>query len=227
MNLILINKISRSSDVSSFYFKPQSPITWEAGQFMYFTLPHSNPDDRGISRYFTISSAPYEENIMITTRFVSEGSSSFKNALLNMEIGQNISALPPKGEFVIGDLLKSYVLIAGGIGITPFRSIILDLNYRKKLQSTGIYLLYSNRNNEVVFKDEFDSLAEKNSSFKLRYIINPERCNTDLIKNTIADYAEKIYYISGPVKMVKAIEDMLASIGLTEDKVKQDYFPGY
>ena len=152
MNLILINKVSRSSDVISFYFKPQSPITWEAGQFMYFTLSHSNPDDRGISRYFTISSAPYEENIMITTRFVSEGSSSFKNALLNMEIGQNISALPPKGEFVIGDLLKSYVLIAGGIGITPFRSILLDLNYRKKLQSTGIYLLYSNRNNEIIFK---------------------------------------------------------------------------
>lgn len=227
MNLILIDKVSRSSDVSSFCFKPQSPITWEAGQFMYFTLPHSNPDDRGISRYFTISSAPYEENIMITTRFVSEGSSSFKNALLNMEIGQNISALPPKGEFVIGDLLKSYVLIAGGIGITPFRSIILDLNYRKKLQSTGIYLLYSNRNNEIVFKDEFDSLAEKNSNFKLRYIINPERCNTDLIKNTIADYTEKIYYISGPVNMVKAIEDILTSIGLTEDKVKQDYFPGY
>ena len=227
MNLILINKVSRSSDVSSFYFKPQSPITWEAGQFMYFTLPHSNPDDRGISRYFTISSAPYEENIMITTRFVSEGSSSFKNALLNMEIGQNISALPPKGEFVIGDLLKSYVLIAGGIGITPFRSILLDLNYRKKLQSTGIYLLYSNRNNEIVFKDEFDSLAEKNSSFKIRYIINPEICNADLIKSTIADYTEKIYYISGPVNMVKAIEEMLASIGLTEDKIKQDYFPGY
>jgi ferredoxin-NADP reductase len=164
---------------------------------------------------------------MITTRFVIEGSSSFKNALLSMETGQNISALPPKGEFVIGDLLKSYVLIAGGIGITPFRSILLDLNYRKKLQSTGIYLLYSNRNNEIVFKDEFDSLAEKNSSFKIRYIISPERCNTDLIKNTIADYIEKIYYISGPVKMVKAIEDMLASIGLTEDKMKQDYFPGY
>jgi ferredoxin-NADP reductase len=227
MNLILINKVSWSPDVNSFYFKPQSPITWEAGQFMYFTLPHSNPDDRGISRYFTISSAPYEENIMITTRFVSEGSSSFKNALLNMEIGQNISALPPKGEFVIGDLSKGYVLIAGGIGITPFRSILLDLNYRKKLQSTGIYLLYSNKNNEIVFKDEFDSLAEKNSSFKLRYIISPEICDTDLIKNTIADYTEKIYYISGPVKMVKAIEDMLASIGLTEDKVKQDYFPGY
>jgi ferredoxin-NADP reductase len=227
MNLILINKVSRSSDVISFYFKPQSPITWEAGQFMYFTLSHSNPDDRGISRYFTISSAPYEENIMITTRFVSEGSSSFKNALLNLEIGQNISALPPKGEFVIGDLSKSYVLIAGGIGITPFRSILLDLNYRKKLQSIEIYLLYSNRNNEIIFKGKFDNLAKENLNFKLRYIISPEICNADLIRNTITDYTEKIYYISGPVNMVKAIEDILTSIGLTEDKVKQDYFPGY
>ncbi len=227
MNLMLINKVSRSSDVISFYFKPQSPITWEAGQFMYFTLSHSNPDDRGISRYFTISSAPFEENIMITTRFVSEGSSSFKNALLSLEIGQDISALPPKGEFVIGDLSKSYVLIAGGIGITPFRSILLDLNYRKKLQSIEIYLLYSNRNNEIVFKGEFDNLAKENLNFKLRYIISPEICNADLIRSTITDYTEKIYYISGPVNMVKAIEDILTSIGLTEDKVKQDYFPGY
>ena len=227
MNLILINKVSRSSDVISFYFKPQSPITWEAGQFMYFTLTHSNPDNRGVSRYFTISSAPYEENIMITTRFASEGSSSFKNALINLEIGQNVSALPPGGEFVIGDLSKSYVLIAGGIGITPFRSILLDLNYRKKLQSIEIYLLYSNRNNEIVFKDEFDSLAKENLSFKLRYIISPEICNADLIRSMITDYKEKIYYISGPVNMVKAIEDILTSIGLTEDKIKQDYFPGY
>ena len=227
MILTLFNKVPRIADVTSFYFKPQIPVKWEAGQYMHFTLPHDNPDDRGTSRFFTISSAPFEENIMITTRFAGDASSTFKKALLKMEIGQNIFALMAQGEFAVKDFAKSYVFIAGGIGITPFRSILLDLDFNKQLSNMEISLLYSNRSNDIVFKEELDSLVLKNPTLKIRYVISPEICNVELIKNTISDFQGKIYYISGPINMVKSIEDALSKAGIEDDRIKKDYFPGY
>jgi len=227
MILTLFKKVPITADIMSFYFKPQIPVKWEAGQFMYFTLQHDNPDDRGTGRFFTISSAPFEENIMITTRFSGDASSTFKKALLKMEIGQDISALMPQGEFVVKDFTKSYVFIAGGIGITPFRSILLDLDFNKQLGNMRIFLLYSNRSNDIVFKNEFDGLVLKNPFLKIRYIISPEICNIELIKNTVSDFQEKIYYISGPINMVNSIEDALSKGGIGDDKIKKDYFPGY
>jgi ferredoxin-NADP reductase len=227
MILTLFNKVPRTADITSFYFKPQIPVEWEAGQYMQFTLSHDNPDDRGNRRFFTISSAPFEENIMITTRFAGDASSTFKKALLKMEIGQNISALMPQGEFVIKDFAKSYVFIAGGIGITPFMSILFDLDFNKQLRNMNIFLLYSNRNNDIAFKEELDSLVLKNPIFKLRYVISPEICNVELIKKSIPDFQGKIYYISGPINMVKSIEDALSTAGIEDDSIKKDYFPGY
>ena len=147
MILTLTDKIQRSSDCFSFLFKPEKPVTWKAGQFMQFTIQHENPDDRGISRFFSISSAPYEENIMITTRISAEKSSTFKKALTGLEKNGIISAMPPQGEFTVEDFSKSIVFIAGGIGITPVRSILLDLDYKMDLPGIPVYLLYSNRNN--------------------------------------------------------------------------------
>jgi len=227
MILTLFKKVLRTADVISFYFKPQIPVKWETGQYMQFTLPHDNPDERGTTRFFTISSAPFEENIMITTRFAGDASSTFKKALLVMEIGQNISALMPQGEFVVRDFTKSYVFIAGGIGITPFRSILSDLDFHKQLSNMEVFLIYSNRNNDIVFKEELDNLVLKNPIFKIRYIISPEVLNVELIKNAISDFQGKIYYISGPINMVKKIEDALSKAGIEDDRIKKDYFPGY
>ncbi|MCL4417691.1 MAG: FAD-dependent oxidoreductase [Actinobacteria bacterium] len=227
MILTLFNKVVRTSDTTSFYFKPQIPVKWEAGQYMHFTLPHENPDSRGISRFFTISSAPFEKDIMITTRFASEVSSSFKKVLLKMEIGQNISASMPQGELVVKDFAKSYIFIAGGIGITPFRSILLDLDFKKQLRKMKIFLFYSNRNNDIVFKEELDNLVLKNQDLKIIYIISPQTCDIELIKKTAPDFPGKIYFISGPINMVKSMEDILNKAGIESDKIKKDYFPGY
>ena len=227
MNLTLIEKKEIFPDVSSFYFKPDEPITWQAGQFMSYTLDHSNPDDRGTSRYFTISSAPFEKNIMLTTRYAGETSSSFKKALFKMEAGQEITALPPQGEFVISDFSGKYVFIAGGIGITPFRSILLDLEYTAKLKEIEIFLFYCNRDNNVIFKDTFDRLANANTAFKRMFVIYPEVCSASLTKNTIPDFNSKTYYISGPVPMVNSISNDLILSGINENNLIKDYFPGY
>jgi ferredoxin-NADP reductase len=227
MILTLKDIIERTPDCSSFCFKPAEPLIWQAGQYIQYTLAHDNPDDRGIMRFFTISTAPHEKTIMITTRYAGEKSSSFKKTLFNMEKGDNISALPPQGEFVIDDFKRSYVFVAGGIGITPFRSILLDLEHRKKLKDLQIFLLYANNNDMIVFKDEFDTLANDNPSFKVRYIISPEMVSLDLIKVAIPYYSERTYYISGPPGMVKAVEDNLLADGIPVEQVKLDYFPGY
>ncbi len=227
MILTLTEKIVRSSDCTSFCFAPANKIDWHAGQYMQFTLPHQNPDERGINRFFTISSAPHEGFVMITTRFAFDKSSTFKKALFSLEKGSSISALPPKGEFIINNFTEEYVLVAGGIGITPFRSIILDLEYKKELGNGSIYLLYSNRDNEIVFKDELDRVAVNFNKFKIRYIISPQRCDIGLIKIAVPDYREKIYYISGPGGLVKSVEEGLVADGISQSAINLDYFPGY
>jgi ferredoxin-NADP reductase len=227
MILTLKEKIVRSSDCTSFCFVPESKIGWRAGQYMQFTLPHQNPDERGVNRFFTISSAPHEGFVMITTRFAFDKSSTFKKALFSLEKGSSISALLPRGEFVVNDYAGDYVFIAGGIGITPFRSIILDLEYKKELDKGSIYLLYSNRNQEIVFQDELDRIAVNFSKFKVRYIISPEICDIALIKIAVPDYREKIYYLSGPPGLVKSIEEGLVADGFEQTAINLDYFPGY
>ncbi|MBM3704993.1 MAG: FAD-dependent oxidoreductase [Actinobacteria bacterium] len=227
MILTLIEKIQRSSDCFSFLFKPEGPVSWKAGQFMQFILEHENPDDRGTRRFFSISSAPFEANIMITTRFAGEKSSTFKKALAGLEKNDTIAALPPQGEFIVEDFSKSIVFVAGGIGITPVRSIILDLDHKKELSGMQIYLLYSNKNSEILFKDEFDLIASTSSSFKVRYIIDPEKCSIELLKVAVPYFSEKTYYISGPPGMVKAIEEGLLKESISRDNIKLDYFPGY
>src|SRR3984893_17999900 len=73
-----------ASDTFSFIFAPEQPLQWKAGQLLRYVLNHPNPDDRGIERFFSIASAPYEKHVMLTTRFMSKRS-SFKKALKNLK----------------------------------------------------------------------------------------------------------------------------------------------
>ena len=87
MKLILIAKRPETEGVMSFLFRSDAPLKWQAGQFLHYSLPHPDADDRGITRYFTIASAPFEGHVMLTTRFDGERSSSFKRALGQLPVG--------------------------------------------------------------------------------------------------------------------------------------------
>jgi ferredoxin-NADP reductase len=91
--------------------------------FFCYVLNHPNPDDRGVERLFSIASAPHEKHVMLTRRFVPK-SSSFKKALKNLGPGDAIEAHDLEGDFVVDDSEKTFVFIAGGIGITLFRAIL-------------------------------------------------------------------------------------------------------
>ena len=107
MILNFIEKIQNTADCFSFFFDSPGTVIFKAGQYMSFMLPHDNPDDRGINRYFTIASAPHEGRIMITTRMAQEHPSTFKKALMSMEKGREITALLPQGKFTIDDYSKA------------------------------------------------------------------------------------------------------------------------
>ncbi|SRR5258708_9141617 len=225
MKLKLIEKIQRTEDVVSFVFEPHEILTWQAGQFLHYVMHHEPTDDRGSDRWFTISSAPFEKVVWITTRLTKEKGSSFKNKLQTLAIGKNIEISYLEGDFVINDPEKNYIFIAGGIGITPFRSIIKELEFEKK--PINITLLYANRDKNIVFKDEFEKIAETSPSFKIHYIINPEHVDEAKINELVPDFKNKIFYISGPEAMVESLGEMLGKMGINKENIRQDWFPGY
>jgi len=225
MKIILIKRIQEAKDVYSFIFKSEKQITWEAGQHIFLKIPHLNPDNRGIIRHFTISSAPFEKNISITSRFDIEKGSSFKKSLLKLRTGSTVEAFNLRGNFTIKDLKAKYAFIAGGIGITPYRSILLDLSNKKN--SVNIILLYGNKEQDIVFKETLDAIESKYNWLKIHYIIEPQIIDEEIIENKVPDFKERIFYISGSLNMVKAIQNILLRLNIKESSILKDYFQGY
>jgi ferredoxin-NADP reductase len=220
MKLKLIEKIEQVVGVTSFIFQPQKEINWYAGQYMFYNLPHKNVDSEGDTRYFTISNAPFEKNIAITTRITK---SSFKQALASLPIGAEIDADGPEGEFIVPDNRNNLVFIAGGIGITPFRAILLQMEHEKKMKN--IELIYASRDIKIIFKDLLQEIAKKFPSLKIDYIIDPKIINEALLGRYLSP--EKYFYVSGPKPMAEGISKTLAGMGVDRSKVIEDFFPGY
>lgn len=225
MKFKLVQRKQETQDVESFILEPSEPISWEAGQYMHYVFPHENEDARGHERWFTISAAPFEKHLMITTRFASDRSSTFKTALKNLSIGQELEAEGPKGSFTLDDPNKKHIFIAGGIGITPYRSILMQLDHDNK--PINVELLYANRDDNFVFSNELGAIMAKHSTFKIRQFVGSRHIEISDLK-PYADDPDNIIYVSGPEPMVEVFEDILKSrLGVPKERVKLDFFPGY
>jgi glycine betaine catabolism B len=225
MRVELIKKIKETGDSFSFIFKPEKEISWEAGQFIFYKIPHQNPDKRGVERHFTISSAPNEKDIMLTSKFDFKKGSSFKKALYNLRPGSSVEVFDVRGNFSIKNPDKKFVFIAGGIGITPYRSMLLDLV--DKGFSPDVTLLYGNKDRDIIFKDILDSLESENDWLDINYIIEPQFINEEVIRGNVSEIHDRIYYISGPPRMVKIVKNILLEMNITEKNILADYFIGY
>lgn len=225
MKLVLAQKEPIGGGVVSFVFDAPEGFTWKPGQYSHYTLPHSNPDDRDIRRWFTIAAPPYEGKPRITTRISREKGSSFKRALMDLKPGETIEAEAPEGDFVLDDLRKEYVLIAGGIGFTPFHSILMELAHQGELPKVTV--LYGARDNEPTFHEELGVLAKKHPQLQVHYVIEPQRINEAIIKQYVRDIETPSFYISGPEPMVDAFDEMLLKMGVSKDNLHKDHFPGY
>jgi glycine betaine catabolism B len=226
MNVILAAKRPEARDVTSFMFRSASPMKWQAGQFLQYSLPDTQgADERGMTRYFTIASAPFEGQIMLTTRFASERSSTFKRALQHLPVGAAVVVGEPDGDFVVADPANKHVFIAGGIGITPFRAILRDLDHRGlPINAT---LLYANGTPEFVYKAEIDRLAGQHRRLVVHYLVSPQRLTAASIRAAVADLAQHRFYVSGPESFVESMASLLSGLGLPDAQVQRDYFPGY
>lgn len=225
MKLKLASRTTESPGVESFVFQPEKPLEWKAGQFLHYVLNHAPADERGSDRWFTIASAPFEKNVMLTTRFDSKRSSTFKNALKTLKTGDTIEISDLDGDFIIDDPNKEYVFIAGGIGITPFRAILKQAAHEGKMPR--VTLLYANRETVAAYKKEFDALAQQNSGLKIHYLFSPQHIDKETIKQFVPDLRKPLFYVSGPEPMVENVGKMLLEIGVSKDRIKQDWFPGY
>ena len=224
-----------ANDVYDFVFTPDRKLSFSPGQYMEWTLGHRRPDSRGNRRYFTIASSPTEDTIRLGVKFYPQ-SSTFKQALGAMKVGDKISASHIAGGFVLPkNPKKKLVFIAGGIGVTPFRSMIQCL--LDKNEARSITMFYSNRlQSDIAYKEIFDR-AESALGIKTIYAVTNEKVpvpgmyngaiNAQLIIQQVPDYKERTFYISGPHTMVEAFETTLHDMGVSRLKIKSDFFPGF
>lgn len=234
--LKLRKKIQLSPYILDFVFKPSQKLAFLPGQYMEFTLAHDRPDSRGNRRYFTLASSPTENDVHVGVRFYNEGS-SFKHALYRIDNNSEVIAAQIAGDFTLpSDPQQKLVFIAGGIGITPFRSMLKYL--LDKQQRRNIILFYANRTvDEIVYQDVLYA-AYTRLGVKIFYTLTDiaklprnwtgfvGRLDERMIAQAIPDYRERTYYLSGPPSMVNSYESVLRNMGVEHHQIKKDFFPG-
>jgi ferredoxin-NADP reductase len=228
-----VHQQHEAENATSFFFQPESALTFRAGQYLRYTLPHSNPDTRGISRSFSIASFPEEPLLTLTTR-LSTPPSTFKQALARLQPEAIVDAKGPFGQFVYTDSDIPAVFIAGGIGITPMRSILGDLASGKvHIKST---LLYSSTTQDIPFRTCLDSLVADWPELRVIYTVTRPapvwkgptgRIDASFIRQQVPSLARSLFFVSGPAPLVDAMRATLAGVGVDPGRVKYEAFPGY
>lgn len=237
--LPLIDRRVVAERTLEFRFVKPAGMTFKAGQFMDVTLIEPpETDTEGNTRGFSINSAPQEPNLIFTTRL---RDTAFKRVLQSMPLGTRVKVDGPFGNFTLhNNHDRPAVLLAGGIGITPFRSMVRDAA-RRKLRHR-IVLFYANRRlDDAPFLDELFQCERENSNFT--FVPTMTRLTTDaawtgetgrLDGGMILRYmrrhdpvAAAIYYIAGPPAMVAGLHKVLNAIGINDDDIRMEDFAGY
>jgi ferredoxin-NADP reductase len=234
-------KLTGREDVAyqtaAFRFAKPDGFVFVPGQFVNLTL--INPpetDAEGNARTFSIASAPHEDFIMVTTRL---RDTAFKRVLSHSSPGIEVSMEGPFGDLKLHrNASRAAVFLAGGIGITPFRSIVLAAAEQKLPQS--IFLFYANRRPEdAAFLEELEGLTKINPRYKFIPCMSQMeqsrqewhgetgRIDAPLLAKHLSGFVSPVYYIAGPPAMVQALNSMLTSRGVSEDDIHMEEFAGY
>ncbi|WP_431801590.1 FAD-dependent oxidoreductase [Halobacillus andaensis] len=221
-DLLFLESYKESEDVYTFLFEKENDLNWIAGQHGLFTITHKKIKNK--TRPFTVASAPAENVVRITTR-ISENPSEFKQAMLELKQGMKINMTGPLGSFNPEDNSPS-LLIAGGIGITPFRSILKQIESEGNGIKKPIQLLYLDRNKSFIFKDELDAIAN-NPSISVTYLDSRDDLYQEIDTFTTINKGDDNYFIAGPKSMVTSIFDFLKSKQIPKKNIKKDAFYGY
>jgi glycine betaine catabolism B len=231
--LEFVRQHHEADDVTSFFFLPRQPLSFVPGQYIDLSVPHAHPDSRGISRSLTVASAPSEPLLQLTTR-IGPLPSTFKQALSLLMPGDVVQARGPYGTFVHTDTHTPAVFIAGGIGITPFRSMLAELASRKLRPATS--LLYSNARPDIPFRAFFDGLTPAWPELHAAYTVTRPsvawsgptgRIDAVFIRRYVRDLSRSMFFVCGPSGFVDAMAGTLDEMGLRATQIKREGFPGY
>jgi ferredoxin-NADP reductase len=233
IRLAFVGKRQLTPTTWEFAFRPMRPALFRAGQYLELTVPH-RADFRGSRRIFSISSAPTTDGPLTVALSVPEKPSSFKRAFVELETGTTVRATGIGGDFALPkDPSVPVVLIAGGIGITPFASQVAH-DHELGIDR-DIVVVYSVRHNDEIGYGEL--LETTGVRVVLVSPTEPERLpqnwtwagngrvSGDLVTQTVPDVTSRRVYVSGPPAMVSDIRAALRSLGVK--RVTADYFSGY
>ena len=222
--------VQRTKDVRSIRFARPEEFDYLPGQFMFITLGR---EEAQMTKHFTISISPTEEHhLEITKRLTGH---PFSDALAALEPGDEVMIEGPHGSFTFKGEHNKIGLLSGGIGITPLRSMI-RYSTDKRLD-IKIALLYSNRDeDDIAFRDDLEAMRKQNSNLDVMYTLTGPsqiwkgptgRISEETVVKFVPDYMERVFFTSGPRKMVEAMVSLLKNLSVPEQQIKWEYFPGY
>ena len=212
-----------------------SEVDFRPGQYFWVTLLDPPYDDeKGPRRHISVVTSPNERGVLgLCTRL---RDSAFKRSLAELPVGAEVEVEEPKGSFVLPEETdRPYVFIAGGIGITVFRSMLRYI--AEEGLPHRVTLVYSNRDREsAAFLDELQELERANPNFRLVATMTSDRgwegetrrINADLLRDHLGeDLGSFSYLVAGPPAMAEAIVETLKSAGVPEEQIRSDSFSGY
>ncbi len=226
-----------ASGTMAFYFEKPKGLDFKAGQFMELTLiDPPQTDAEGNTRAFTIASALYEADLMIATRM---RDTAFKRVLKTLPLGSEVSVDGPFGVLTLHvDAARPAAFLAGGIGITPFRSMVLAAT--KQNLAHRLFLLYSNRRPEdAAFLDELEALGKQNPRYTLVATMTEMAKSArfwqgstgyitrEMLEKSVGQLTAPVYYIAGPPGLVKGMQKMLSEARVDRASIRAEEFAGY
>ena len=200
------------------------------GQYIITELD-ANDTENGNTRPLSIASSPTEKFLLFSTK-ISE--SPFKKKFNELKICDKVKLKGPVGIFVLSETAKNIIFLGGGIGITPFRSMIKYATDKKL--PIKLTLVYSNRtSDEICYKSEWPLMEKQNPNLKVVYTITDEpgwtgrkeRIGEQMIKEFSNDLGNTLFYICGPPAMVDGLSQLLKSMNVPQANIKIEKFDGY
>jgi ferredoxin-NADP reductase/Na+-translocating ferredoxin:NAD+ oxidoreductase RnfD subunit len=236
--LKLQSKREVATNTWEFTFSKPADFNFQAGQYVEWMLPHEKKDSRGPRRYFTIASSPTESVVRLALKVVPSDSdmhgSTYKQALLELDEGQEIIVSQLAGDFVLPkDTSTKLGFIAGGIGVTPFSSHLAWMRDSGQQFDTRLYYC-CNTLAELAFLDEFQTMSDSMPLVVIPVIAKEEvdppnesgYVTTEMLARRTPDFKERTWYISGPPGMVNAYKKLLSESGVPNKQIHTDFFPG-
>jgi len=233
----LLNRVEVAEDTMAFHFEKPPGFEFRPGQSSDLTLVNPpETDSEGNVRTFSIASAPFEDQLMFATRM---RDTAFKRSLKTVPLGTSVKMEQAIGSFTLHkNSTKPAVLLTGGIGITPFLSIVKQADHERLPHR--LYLFYSNRRPEdAPFLESLNNLEKSNPNFHLivtmSEILRSKRnwegetglIDKAMLSRYVNDLRGPIFYIAGPPGMVTEMRKMLLASSVNEDDIRTDQFAGY